>query len=323
MRRPLLPTLLVLLSVALAAGCSTPPEGAYQPMSPIVKGLPSGVRHDTDAIATKDGLTLFEQRWSPTATARATLVIEHGLKDHSSRYAAFATRLAARGIAVRAADLRGHGRSSGPRVWVEPFANYTDDLGLVVARARAAAPARPVFLLGHSMGGCIATLYALDHQADLAGLVLSAPALVANVNVFTRGITRMTAGMNPGAGVFQLDLHDFSRDPQVVEEGLADPLVYQEGAAARTAVELLNALEQIDDRAEEMKLPFLALHGDQDVVTEPDGSRMLLERAASKDKTLKIYEGYKHDLLHEPGADKEKVAADIEAWIEARIPKGQ
>jgi alpha-beta hydrolase superfamily lysophospholipase len=309
-----------LLGVALllAPGCAFPPVEPLRPAPPAAKGAPSDVVHETGAFEGDGGVLLFEQRWLPRAEApRAALVIVHGLKDHSARYADFAARMARKGVAVHAYDLRGHARSEGPRVWVDAFEQHVEDLALFLARVRRRAPDRPLFLFGHSMGGAIATLCALERRVELGGLVLSAPALVANVWAGTRGVTRLVAALSPGAGVFQLDLEDFSRDPKVVAEGLVDPLVYQEGAAARTAVELLDALERIGERMEELETPFLALHGTRDVVTDPDGSRALHERARAGDKTLELLDGLAHDLLHEP--EKERVAAAIEAWVLARL----
>ena len=123
---------------------------------------------------------------------------------------------------------------------------------------------------------------------------------------------------SPGAGVFQLDLHQFSRDPAVVRAGLEDPLVYQGAAGARTARELLGAIAEIQDHMEDVTVPLLAMHGAADRVTPPEGSKALVSRARSTDKTLKIYPGLSHDLLHEP--EKEQVMADLVKWLSDHAP---
>jgi alpha-beta hydrolase superfamily lysophospholipase len=246
------------------------------------------------------------------------VVVVHGLKDHSENYRALAARLVEQGFAVHAFDLRGHGRSEGLRVWTDSFDDYLGDLEIFMGKVRAEEPGRPALLFGHSMGGAIATLYTITRHPDLKGLALSGAALEADVPAAVAGGTGLVAALSPGAGVFQLDLHQFSRDPAVVRAGLEDPLVYQGAAPARTARELLGAIGQIQGHMEDVTIPVLAMHGAADSVTPPDGSKALVARARSTDKTLKIYPGLYHDLLHEP--EKEQVMADLVKWLSDHAP---
>ena len=117
------------------------------------------------------GLNIFVRVWRPTLPPRGTLVIVHGFNSHSGQYAEAAQQFSAAGLAVYALDLRGRGRSDGERFYVAQFADYVDDVALLVKLARSREPALPVFMLGHSAGGVVACLYALEHQAGLAGLV--------------------------------------------------------------------------------------------------------------------------------------------------------
>lgn len=300
-------------------GCSGPPS--YPPRNPTTPTAVEGLDHTTGFFEGTGGVKLFEQAWKPKASApeKAVLVIVHGLKDHSDRYHVLAERLAKKGHPVYAFDLRGHAHSSGQRVGIDSFDEYLDDLGKFLGRVTAKEPNRKIILMGHSMGGAIVTLYVIEKQPDLAGLITSGGALTVNVNFLKVGGTKVTAALFPHAAVFQLDLDDFSRDPAVVKECKSDPLVYQGAAPARTAKELLGAISKIEDKSTAVKTPLLALHGAADEVTDPEGSKNLVARASTKDKTLKIYPGLVHDLLHEP--EKEKVMADIEAWVEAHGSK--
>src|SRR5439155_26529788 len=167
------------------------------------------------------------------------------------------------------------------------------------------------------MGGAIVTKYVLEKKPALAGLILSGPALKADVSGFTKGSTKFVALIAPRLAVFSLDLDHFSRDPKVVQECKADPLVDQGNGPARTAAKLLGAMDEIGERMEEITVPFLDMHGGADVITPPEGSRELVRRAKSADKTLKIYDGLYHDLLHEP--EKAQVMADVAAWMDARV----
>jgi acylglycerol lipase len=303
-----------LLALAMTA-CSSPPYMPARMTPPPV--TPADVAHHDGFFTGSNGAELYEQSWQ-AASPSAVLVIVHGLKDHGSRYGAFATRLASGGVSVYAADLRGHGHSDGVRVYVDSFDEYLADLETFLAFVKAREPGRPVFLMGHSMGGAICALYVITRKPDLAGLILSAAALRADISFFTRFGTSLSAALSPHGAVFQLDLNDFSRDPDVVRVGLADPLIYQPAAPARTARQLLDAIGTIDDHMEDIRLPLLILHGTLDRVTPPQGSKELYDRASSEDKTLDLYDGLFHDLLHEP--EKDRVSRDITVWISNHAP---
>ncbi len=276
--------------------------------------------HAEDRFEAVDGVELFEQWWLPKAGApRALLVIHHGLKDHSDRYVGFAEGLAARGFAVYAYDMRGHGDSAGPRVWVGSFDEYLGDLDLALARARTKFVGEvPTFLMGHSMGGAITTRYAMEYDSQLAGLVLSAPALKNGAGAAIEVVSSVLGSLAPGLPVLELDNASFSKDPKVVAAMGADPLVFQGGGAAQTGDQLLRAMEKIQAEPERVKVPLLILHGTEDKLTEIEGSRALAKRAGTRDVTLKEYPGLWHDLLHEP--EGAQVAADVTAWLEARAP---
>jgi alpha-beta hydrolase superfamily lysophospholipase len=310
-----LSSLALAVAAAFALGCSYPPAVPLRmPEGPIQS--PAGVEHKVGFFTGVHGTQLYAQSWRPSGEARAVVVLVHGLKDHSGNYRALAERLAQQGFRVAAFDLRGHGRSEGVRVWVDEFDDYLGDLEIFMKQE--AEPGRPVLLFGHSMGGAIATLYTMTRHPDLKGLALSGAALATDVSGAVIGGTKLVAALSPNAGVFNLDLHDFSRDPAVVSAGLADPLVYQPGAPARTGQELLGAIGRIQEHLGEITVPLLAMHGAADKVTPPAGSKALVEQARSTDKTLKLYPGLYHDLLHEP--EKEKVTADLVKWLSDHAP---
>jgi acylglycerol lipase len=308
---------LALLPTLGLLACSSPP---YLPARVTPPALtPADVVHHEGFFTGQAGAELYEQSWQ-AASPRAAVVIVHGLKDHGSRYAAFATVLAEGGVSVYAADLRGHGHSDGIRVWVDSFNQYLGDLDTMIAFVHAREPGRPIFLMGHSMGGAISALYVIAKRpVPVAGLILSAAALRADVGFFKSFGTSLVTAFSPHDQVFQLDPHDFSRDPDVVQADLTDPLVYQDPAPANTAKELLWGIHAIDDHMEDIAVPLLIMHGSLDRVTPPDGSKELYARASSTDKTLKVYDGLYHDLLHEP--EKDRVARDIASWIGRRIPE--
>lgn len=310
------------VALTVGVGCSGPPTLAARPATPVppAAAAASPFVHRDGFFPARDGTVLYEQSWHPRdgQDVRGVLVIVHGLKDHGTRYHELAGKLVTHGYAVYALDLRGHAHSAGMRVYVEQFADYVEDVDTFVKRAQASEPKKPLFLLGHSMGGAIATLYALEKKPALAGLTLSGAALKADVSGFKVFGTRLVASVSPRAGVFNLDLKDFSRDPTVVHDCETDPLVYQDGAPAHTAAELLTAIDHIQETMDGLTVPVLILHGSADRVTPPEGSRQLYGRAHAVDKTLKVYDGLVHDLLHEP--EKAQVMEDVTQWMLARTP---
>ncbi len=296
---------LILASLSVACG---PPYQAARPLA-------AGERHQTGIMDGAGGEKLFWQAWQPSGQKRGVLVVMHGLKDHSSRYSGLAQKLTAAGYALYAFDLRGHGRSSGRRVQIDSFDQYVADLAGFLEMVRGREPGAPIFLFGHSMGGAIATLTAIEKQPSLAGLLLSGPALRLDVWPLTLPITRHSGSLTPSLPFFRLSDDDFSSDPAVVAAIGKDPLVYHRGAPVGTAAGLIGATQRIWAGVDRLTLPILAMHGTKDKLTSPAGSRELVARAPSTDATLRLYDGFMHDLLHEP--DGARVAADIQAWLDA------
>lgn len=308
---------LSLAVLTLCSACAAPSRAAARRGAPLPVG--AEVVHQEGTFPGTGGLTLFEESWRPRAgEPRGVLIIVHGLKDHADRYSELAEALVAGGYAVHAFDLRGHALSEGERVWVDRFDEYVADLALFVDRVREKEPGRELFLFGHSMGGAISTLYAFEHQQKLGGLILSAAALKPGKEVSGAliALSGVVSALSPRARLLENDEEKFSRDPRVVAAMRSDPLITQGNGPARTGAELLGAMDRIGKRAQELTLPLLALHGDADQLTNPDGSRELIEKARSADKTLLLYPGLVHDLVHEP--ERERVISDVRAWLDAR-----
>lgn len=264
------------------------------------------------------GLVLRERWWLPEGETRATVVLVHGLKDHSARYEHAGGWLAGRGYAVYAPDLRGHGESEGERFFVEAFEEYVEDLHVFLEHIRERENGRPMFVLGHSMGGAVASLLVLDRKPDLRGLVLSAPALEPNENVspILIRLAGVISRFFPRAPVTKVDVKSLSHLPAVVEAARKDPLSNERPAPARTGYEMLRAMRRIRERAEEISLPLLVMHGTEDHLTNPNGSQVLFKRSGSVDKVLKLYEGLYHEILNEP--EREQVLGDIARWLDER-----
>jgi len=271
-----------------------------------------------ESFVTPDGVRLWERAWLPEGETVAAVIVVHGFVEHSGRYAELAAALNQHGFAVYSADLRGHGRSEGERVFVSSFQEYLTDVDTLLGRVRQREPGKPVFLFGHSMGGLIALQFALQRQAELRGLIVSGAVVRLGSRVFPwlRRLAVVAGWLLPRVRLVRMGGGMVARDPAVVADFRGDPLVFHDRFPLRTGAEIIRAGREIETRLEEFHLPLLILHGTGDVVTDPEGSRQLYARADSPDKTLQLYEGLYHDLLHEP--EREQVIAELVAWLSPR-----
>lgn len=273
----------------------------------------------TDTLTTADGTRLFTQRWCADAPT-AAVVLVHGYAEHSGRYAHVAGYLHARSISVYAYDQRGFGQSDGRRGYVASFDQLLDDLQHMLDRTRHLLPdAVPIFLLGHSMGGAVAALYAIEHGPAVRGLILSSPAVEVDGDIapVLRRLAGVLGRLFPTLPTIRTPDDAISRDPDVVAAAQADPLNYHGRVLARTGAEFLRAAQRIQHHMEAIALPLLIVHGTADKLTDPAASRMLYEHARSPDKTLHLYDGLYHETLNEP--EKEQVLNDVVKWMQARI----
>jgi alpha-beta hydrolase superfamily lysophospholipase len=275
--------------------------------------------HEDGRFQGERGLEIYWQAWLPDGEPRAVVVLAHGASEHSGRYEWTGDQLTARGYAVYALDHRGHGQSEGGRAVIDRMSHAVEDLHTLVERAGAAHPGRPLVLLGHSMGGAVALSYTIEHEDALDALVLSAPlAALEAAPPVARIAGRVLSVVAPSLGVVAIDATAVSRDPQVVADYEADALNYHGKLPARTVSELARAIDGYPEAVTHFKLPMLVLHGTADRLTPIAGSEMVVERAASDDKTLKRYDGLFHEILNEP--ERQHVLDDIAGWLDARFP---
>jgi acylglycerol lipase len=270
-----------------------------------------------ERVESGGGLSINVRSWHPEGKARAVVVIVPGFNSHSGYYAWVAEQFVASGFSVWAVDLRGRGKSDGERFYVEKFADYVNDVASVVTLVTSREPGVRVFVLGHSAGGVVACIYALEHQTEISGLICESFAHQVPAPDFALAVLKGLSHVWPHAHVLKLRNEDFSRDPNVVESMNNDPLIAHEIQPTQTVAEMVRADERLKKEFPLITLPVLILHGTDDKATKPSGSQLFYDTAGSADKTLKLYDGHFHDLLNDVG--KEMVMADIKNWIAARI----
>jgi alpha-beta hydrolase superfamily lysophospholipase len=262
---------------------------------------------------------IYYQAWLPEGKAKAVLLVVHGLGEHSGRYMNVVNYFVPLGYAVYGLDHIGHGKSEGTREYVERFEDYTDTLTVFYNLVRGWQPGKSIFLLGHSMGGLIAPYYLLDHQGDFKGAVISAPPIKVSKSISPATIMlgKILSVLLPRVGLIPLYANAVSRDPEVVKAYLNDPLVFHGKTPARTAAELLRVILRLTAEADKITLPFITLQGSEDKIIDPGSAQMLYDKAGSKDKTIKVYEGLYHEVFNEP--ERARVLKDVENWLAAHV----
>ena len=277
------------------------------------------MQHTEGKFTGRNNLNLYYQSWLPDGVPLAVLLVVHGLAEHSGRYLNVVNYFVPRGYAVYSFDLRGHGKSDGRRGYVEHFSYYLDDLKTYYDMVRQENKNAKIFMVGHSIGGTIATDYAINHQGELDGLILSAVVLKAGASVtgLTILMAKVLSFLLPKMGVSPIDASTISRDKAVVDAYVNDPLVYRGKISARLGTELLNEMKRLLSIISELSLPILIMNGTDDRLSNPDSSKMLFDGVSSKDKTLKLYEDFYHEIFNEPG--RQQVFLDMEKWLKLHV----
>jgi len=260
---------------------------------------------------------LYYQSWLPAGKPKAILLIVHGLGEHSGRYMNIVNYFVPKGFAIYGFDQQGHGRSEGLRGYAERFSDYLYDLKSFSNKVRSRHRDAKIFILCHSVGGTIAAAYAVHHQDEFDGLIFSGVTLKPGPSLSPTKIliARFLSLLLPKIGIEAIDASTISRDKAVLEAYTNDPLVYHGKISARLGAELIRAMQKLPHQISRIKLPILIMHGTNDRLCDPEGSKILYERVSSIDKTLKLYDGFYHEIFKEPG--HEKVFADIEEWLAA------
>ena len=263
-------------------------------------------------------VALYWQAWLPPSP-RGVLLLCHGLGEHAGRYGDVVEAVVPDGWAVYGLDQRGHGLSGGRRAHIERYADLLTDFDVFRRAVFDRHPDLPVVLLGHSMGGQIALAYALDHQDDLVGLVLSAPALAGEVVPkplvpLLRALGRVAPRLRP-AGI---DVTKISKDPAVVAAYQADRLVHHGKPTLALGLGIVGQFAVLPERARDLTLPLLLQHGSLDALTDPAGTRLLAATAGSADKTVLWYDGLWHEIYNEP--ERARPLADLRDWLGRTFP---
>ncbi|MEQ1876262.1 MAG: lysophospholipase [Bdellovibrionia bacterium] len=258
---------------------------------------------------------LFYQSWLPSKPI-GTLVVTHGLGEHSECYDRLAQGLANSHLAIYAWDLRGHGRSEGNRGVIETFADYTNDLAHFITHLKSNSVKTPLLLLGHSMGALVNLRAVLQHGTmDCTALALSSPlvGLTLRVPELKKIAAQVLAKYAPTFTLYnEVHFNDLTRDKKVIEEYTRDPLRHDRSSAL-LYLQISENMDFVIANAHTIHTPVLLQQAGNDRVVDRQTSRRLYDNLGSKDKEWIVYEGFKHEIFNE--TERARVYEDLKKWL--------
>jgi len=255
--------------------------------------------HKEFSLTTIDGLKLFGQSWQAKKQTIAVINLIHGIGEHSTRYAEMAAFYTENGIAIYAIDYRGHGKSEGKRGHTPSYEHIMQDIDLLLDYSKKDNNCKKQFIYGHSLGGNLVINYVLRRQPDITGLIASSPWLklgfeppkwkVKMANI----VKNIFPSLSQKTGFHKEDLSKNLKNIELYEK---DNLVHNK-ITVKLFVDAYDAAKWALSNAKNMPVPFLLMHGNEDKMTSPEGSR---EFASKNEKThLKIWEGFYHEIHNE------------------------
>lgn len=276
------------------------------------------MKHSEFEFKTFDGLSLFGQSWQPEDRPRAVVCLVHGIGEHSGRYVHVADSLIQSGYALISFDLRGHGKSEGPRGHTPSYEALMQDISSLLELANKQFPKLPSFLYGHSLGGNLALNYVLRHQPQLKGVIVTDPWFrlafepSASKIILGKIANKIYPSFSQSSG---LDTKALSHDPEVVHAYENDPLVHDH-ISARMFIGIYQSGQWALEHASEFSLPLLLMHGGADKITSVKASSEFAGKI-TENYTLKIWNGLYHEIHNEP--EKEEVFKFLIDWLDKEI----
>lgn len=268
--------------------------------------------HTETTLPSSTNEKMFVQRWLPDGNVVGTAVLSHGVFEHSGRYVHVAERFLQHGYDVWALDHYGHGKSAGPRGDIRHANHFIDDMYVLVAHVTKQTGMKPV-LLGHSMGGAIAALYAVRHQETLRALALSSPALKAHASpaliAFGKIAGTLLPTMQAPAGLNQ----PATRNPAWEKWKEGDTLKHGQ-LTLRLAKFIVGAGEEAIQRAPELTIPLGIFVAGEDTYVDKRGAQMFYQRLKPGIGEYHEYAGFLHEIFNE--LEQDKPLGDLEKWLE-------
>ena len=268
-----------------------------------------------ETVAARDGTPLLTRVWPTAGAPWGTILVVHGLGEHSGRHDATGGRFAAAGLVATSFDHRGVGASGGRRAHVDQWDNYLDDIEDRLDAGRV--DGLPAAIYAHSLGGLLVSDYLLSERPQPDVAVLSAPALGGG-NAVLRGLSTVLARVRPTYAIANpWNPTQIARDPAPPVVTDPDPLSVQR-TTVRLGRYLFDAMDRVNSGLEArdgFPLPTLVVHGGEDTLV-PTASTARLERFPTTER--RVYPDVRHEPHHDP-FDGERIVAEISAWLRQQM----
>ena len=271
--------------------------------------------------AKKDDFTFYMQGWEPQSKPKAILCLIHGLGEHSGRYEHVGKALNDAGYALFGFDLRGHGKTGGPRGHIDSLDVALSDIHQFIGFQRTNFPDTPIFLYGHSLGGMLALAYAIQNSDDLQGVISTGAGFRSPLEEQKAkiAIAKILGSLVPALTLPSgLDPATISRDPAVVQKYVNDPLVHNK-LSAGLGKTMLTGIDLCFAHAKEIMCPLLLMHGTDDKLVYASGSEEFAELSSetNKDVTLKLWNGLHHEIHNE--TEQAEVFKFMIEWLDKHL----
>lgn len=270
-------------------------------------------------LTTRDQFRLYNVIWD-IPNPKGTVLIVHGYAEHIERYNDEAAAFNAAGYRVVGYDHRAHGRSDGNDAYMDNFEELCLDLKEVINYLNSDSP---FFIYGHSVGALVTIKYVLDtavsSDTKIKGLLFTGAALkvAEDLSPLLQKFSTLLGKLTPRLKTIKLPIDGISKVPEVQADYETDDYNYRGGIYASSGYHILKTTKEVSSRFKEVKLPFLAMHGGDDILIEKQGTMNLYEGASSPDKQIKIWDGLGHEITR--SYSKTDVLSEMVNWLDERV----
>jgi alpha-beta hydrolase superfamily lysophospholipase len=280
------------------------------------------VKNESGYFEGRELKKLFYQYWLPDKEIKAYIVAMHDLATHSDRLQIPADYLTSKGYAVYCFDLRGHWRNKGDAPGnIDSMDHIQKDIVLFMDLVRKNAGEKKIFLMGHSLGGLISIIYAINHPG-LPGVIISSPTLgLFFESMVDRKIAKKLASsfakLAPNKLIeINIDQNQLTSDIKVLRKQIADKNKLK-AITVKTLAEINGAMKWAIDNASDLICPIFIQQAGNDKLVDKKKNKDFFNKVKSEDKTYREYDGFLHDLWNEKG--RAQAYQDLYIWLEKHL----
>jgi len=281
------------------------------------------MKNETGFFEGRELKKLFYQYWLPdSGEIKAYIIAIHGWGTHSDRLKHPANYLTEKGYAVYAFDLRGHWRNAGDIPGhIDSMDHIQKDTLLFMDMLREIAKDKKIFLMGHSFGGLMSLIFAINHP-NLSGVLVSSPLLGMFLKLsmgkkVIKSISKTLVKLSPNKILDNLiDQNQLTSDLKILREHIADKHKI-EVISTKSATEIDKFSKWAMENASKLLCPLLLMQGGDDKIVDKSKTKQFFEQVKYKDKTYREYEGFLHELWNEKG--RAQVYQDMYVWLEKHL----